>query len=93
MASGRLQGKTILITAALLDSTEADGDLRFDLDVKSMFYMTRVFMLALLEKSKSTGCRDSISNMASSIKGFANRCAYGATKALIGLTGRWRRTT
>ena len=47
MASGRLQGKTILITAALLDSTEADWDLRFDLDVKSMFYMTRVFMLAL----------------------------------------------
>lgn len=93
MASGRLQGKTILITAAQLNSTEADWDLRFDLNVKSMFHMTRALMPAMLEKSKSTGCRFCISNMASSIKGFPNRCAYGATKALIGLTSRWRRTT
>ena len=37
MASGRLQSKTILITAALLDSTEADWDLRLTSTSKACF--------------------------------------------------------
>ena len=80
----------MVANGSLLECTEADWDLSFDLNVKSMFYMTQAFLPAMLEKSKTTGCSVSIINMASmasSIKGFANRCAYGATKAaVIGLT-------
>lgn len=80
----------MVANGSLLDCSEADWDLSFDLNVKSMFHMTRAFMPAMLEKAKTTGCSVSIINMASmasSIKGFANRCAYGATKAaVIGLT-------
>jgi 2-keto-3-deoxy-L-fuconate dehydrogenase len=74
----------------VLDCTEADWDLSFDLNVKSMFRMTRAFLPAMLTKAAQNQGSASIINMASmasSIKGFANRCAYGATKAaVIGLT-------
>jgi 2-keto-3-deoxy-L-fuconate dehydrogenase len=47
-------------------------------------------MPAMLDKAQAENCSVSIINMASmasSIKGFANRCAYGTTKAaVIGLT-------
>jgi 2-keto-3-deoxy-L-fuconate dehydrogenase len=60
------------------------------LNVKSMFHMTRSFLPAMLDKAQSQGVSVSVINMASmasSIKGFANRCAYGTTKAaVIGLT-------
>jgi 2-keto-3-deoxy-L-fuconate dehydrogenase len=75
---------------SVLDCSEADWDLSFDLNVKSMFRMTRAFMPAMLDKAQTPGVNVSIINMASmasSIKGFVNRCAYGATKAaVIGLT-------
>lgn len=74
----------------ILDGTEADWDMSFDLNVKSMFRMTRAFLPAMLAHAKDDGVSVSIINMASmasSIKGFPNRAAYGATKAaVIGLT-------
>jgi 2-keto-3-deoxy-L-fuconate dehydrogenase len=74
----------------LLDGSEADWDLSFELNVKSMFRMTRAFLPAMLAKVETQGGSVSVINMASmasSIKGFANRCAYGTTKAaVIGLT-------
>lgn len=80
----------MVANGSMLECTEADWDLSFDLNVKSMFRMTRAFMPAMLHKAKTQGVSVSIINMASmasSIKGFANRCAYGATKAaVIGLT-------
>jgi 2-keto-3-deoxy-L-fuconate dehydrogenase len=80
----------MVANGSLLDSTEADWDLSFELNVKSMFRMTRALLPAMLAKAETQGCAVSIINMASmasSIKGFANRCAYGATKAaVIGLT-------
>jgi 2-keto-3-deoxy-L-fuconate dehydrogenase len=80
----------MVANGSMLECSEADWDLSFDLNVKSMFRMTRAFMPAMLEKAKTQGVSVSIINMASmasSIKGFANRCAYGATKAaVIGLT-------
>ena len=52
--------------------------------------MTRAFLPGMLRHAQDTGVSVSIINMASmasSIKGFVNRCAYGATKAaVIGLT-------
>lgn len=80
----------MVANGSVLDCTEADWDLSFDLNVKSMFRMTRAFMPAMLEKARTQDVSVSVINMASmasSIKGFANRCAYGATKAaVIGLT-------
>lgn len=80
----------MVANGSMLECTEADWDLSFDLNVKSMFRMTRAFMPAMLHKAQTPGVSVSIINMASmasSIKGFANRCAYGATKAaVIGLT-------
>jgi 2-keto-3-deoxy-L-fuconate dehydrogenase len=80
----------MVANGSLLDCTEADWDLSFDLNVKSMFRMTRAFLPTMLAKVETQGGSVSIINMASmasSIKGFANRAAYGATKAaVIGLT-------
>ena len=74
----------------ILDCTEADWDMSFELNVKSMFRMTRAFLPAMLAHAKDDQASVSIVNMASmasSIKGFPNRAAYGATKAaVIGLT-------
>jgi 2-keto-3-deoxy-L-fuconate dehydrogenase len=80
----------MVANGSVLECSEADWDLSFDLNVKSMFRMTRAFMPAMLAKAATTQGSVSIINMASmasSIKGFANRCAYGATKAaVIGFT-------
>jgi 2-keto-3-deoxy-L-fuconate dehydrogenase len=80
----------MVANGSVLEGTEADWDLSFDLNVKSMFRMTRAFLPAMLAQVQTQGGSVSIINMASmasSIKGFANRCAYGATKAaVIGLT-------
>jgi len=80
----------MVANGSLLACSEDDWDSSFDLNVKSMFRMTRAFLPGMLRHAKDTGCSVSIINMASmasSIKGFANRCAYGTTKAaVIGLT-------
>lgn len=80
----------MVANGSLLACTEEDWDRSFDLNVKSMYRMTRAFLPGMLRHAKDTGRSVSIINMASmasSIKGFANRCAYGATKAaVIGLT-------
>jgi len=80
----------MVANGSLLDCTEADWDRSFDLNVKSMFHMTRAFLPAMLAHAKADGVSVSIINMASmasSIKGFPNRCAYGTTKAaVIGMT-------
>ncbi|WP_296510281.1 SDR family oxidoreductase [Rhodoferax sp.] len=80
----------MVANGSVLECTEADWDLSFDLNVKSMFRMTRAFLPGMLAKAAQSGGSGSVINMASmasSIKGFANRCAYGATKAaVIGLT-------
>jgi 2-keto-3-deoxy-L-fuconate dehydrogenase len=80
----------MVANGSVLECTEADWDLSFDLNVKSMFRMTRAFLPGMLAKAAESGGSVSVINMASmasSIKGFANRCAYGATKAaVIGLT-------
>lgn len=80
----------MVANGSLLECSEADWDLSFDLNVKSMFRMTRAFLPGMLEHARARSASVSVINMASmasSIKGFVNRCAYGATKAaVIGLT-------
>lgn len=74
---------------SVLDCSEKDWDFSFDLNVKSMWRMCRAFVPGMLRQSDKAGTASllNMASMASSIKGFPNRAAYGATKAaVIGLT-------
>jgi 2-keto-3-deoxy-L-fuconate dehydrogenase len=75
----------IVQNGSILDAAPKDWDLGFDVNVKSMYLVTRAFLPGMLKK----GC-GSIINMASvasSIRGLPNRFVYGASKAaVIGLT-------
>ena len=69
----------------ILDCSEEDWDFSFDLNVKSMYRITRAFLPAMLAAKK--GSIINMSSGASSIKGAPNRFVYGTTKAaVIGLT-------
>lgn len=73
----------------ILDVSEDDWAFSMDLNVTSMYRMTQAFLPAMLERAGETGSVSilNMASMASSIKGFVNRAAYGATKAaVIGLT-------
>ena len=70
---------------SVLDCSDKDWDFSFDLNVKSMHHMIKTFLPGMLEKK--AGSIVNISSTASSIRGVANRYAYGANKAaVIGLT-------
>jgi len=69
----------------ILDCTPKDWDFSFNLNVKSMYLVTRAFLPAMLKKGG--GSIINMSSIASSVKGLPNRFVYGATKAaVIGLT-------
>jgi 2-keto-3-deoxy-L-fuconate dehydrogenase len=74
----------------ILQCDEAAWDFSFDLNVKGAWRVTRAVLPAMLDKLERTGGTAAILNMASmasSVKGFPNRFAYGATKAaVIGMT-------
>jgi 2-keto-3-deoxy-L-fuconate dehydrogenase len=70
---------------SILEATEADWDRSFALNARSMFVTIKAFLPAMLGAGK--GSIVNIASVASSMKGLANRCAYGASKAaVIGLT-------
>ena len=69
----------------ILDCTEQDWDVSFDLNVKSMFRMCRSFLPGMLEVG--AGSIINMSSVASSVTSAPRRFVYGATKAaVIGLT-------
>ena len=69
----------------VLTTSEADWDFSFDLNVKSMHRTIAAFLPAMLKHGG--GSIINISSGASSVRGIANRYAYGASKAaVIGLT-------
>jgi 2-keto-3-deoxy-L-fuconate dehydrogenase len=69
----------------ILDCTPRDWEFSFNLNVKSMYLVTRAFLPGMLRKGK--GSIVNMSSIASSVKGLPNRFVYGATKAaVIGLT-------
>ena len=74
----------------VLTTSEKDWDFSFDLNVKSMHRTIKAFLPGMLVRAKASGGTSSIVNIASgasSIRGIANRYAYGASKAaVIGLT-------
>lgn len=69
----------------VLECDEAAWDFSMDLNVKSMLRTLRAFLPGMLAQAAS-GAGVSVLNMASmasSVKGFPNRFAYGATKAAV----------
>jgi len=69
----------------ILDCAPADWEFSFNLNVKSMYLVTRALLPGMLRKGG--GSIINMSSIASSVKGLPNRFVYGATKAaVIGLT-------
>jgi 2-keto-3-deoxy-L-fuconate dehydrogenase len=72
-------------SGSVLDCTDEQWALSFDLNVASMFRLIRAVLPQMLARRR--GSIINMSSVASSIKGVVNRCAYSATKAaVIGLT-------
>jgi 2-keto-3-deoxy-L-fuconate dehydrogenase len=70
---------------SILDCEPSDWDRTFDLNVRSMYLMIRVFLPLMLEGGG--GSIINIASVVSSVSGVPNRCAYAASKgAVIGLT-------
>jgi 2-keto-3-deoxy-L-fuconate dehydrogenase len=70
---------------SVLDCSERDWDVSFDLNVKSMHRTIKAFLPGMLEKK--AGAIVNIASAVSSIRAVPDRYAYGATKAaVIGLT-------
>ena len=74
----------------ILDCEPNDWEFSMNLNVRSMYTMTRAVLPGMLRQFQSTGLWSSIINMASiagSIRGLPNRFVYGTSKAaVIGLT-------
>ena len=69
----------------LLDTSIEAWKRSFAINVDAMFYLCRAVLPGMLERLN--GSIVNISSVASSVRGVAQRCAYGTTKAaVIGLT-------
>jgi 2-keto-3-deoxy-L-fuconate dehydrogenase len=69
----------------LLDATEDEWELAFDLNVRSMFRTMKAFLPGMLARGR--GVIINMASVASSVKGVPNRFIYSATKAaVIGMT-------
>lgn len=69
----------------VLEATEDEWQLAFELNTRSMFRTIKAFLPGMLEHGG--GSIINVASVASSIKGVVNRCIYSSTKAaVIGLT-------
>ena len=69
----------------ILDCDDRAWDFSFDLNVRAMYRMMRVFLPGMLQRGG--GSIINMASVASSIKGAPNRFVYGASKAaVIGMT-------
>ena len=69
----------------ILDCAPKDWEFSFNLNVKSMYLVTRALLPGMLKSGG--GSIINMSSIASSVKGLPNRFVYGASKAaVIGLT-------
>ncbi len=75
----------IVHPGSVLEYTDAQWDLAFDLNVRSMARTIRAFLPGML--ASGGGSIVNIASVAGSVKGVPNRFVYGASKAaVIGLT-------
>ena len=69
----------------VLDCSEDDWSFTMELNVRSMFRMIRAFLPGMI--ARGGGAIINVASVASSLRGFPFRCAYGTSKAaVIGLT-------
>ena len=69
----------------ILDCAPADWDFSMNVNLRSMYLVTRAFLPGMLAQNK--GSIINMSSIASSMRGLPNRCVYGTSKAaVIGLT-------
>lgn len=69
----------------IMECTEKDWDFSFDVNVRSMYRVTKAFLPRML--AAGGGSIINVASVASSVKGLPNRFVYGTTKAaVIGLT-------
>ncbi len=69
----------------ILDCTPEDWDFSMNVNVRSMYLVTRAFLPGMLAKKR--GSIINTASIASSIRGLPNRLVYGTSKAaVIGLT-------
>jgi 2-keto-3-deoxy-L-fuconate dehydrogenase len=69
----------------IMECSEQDWDASFDINVKSMYRVTRALLPGMLKRGR--GSIINMASIASSIRGIPNRFVYGATKAaVLGLT-------
>lgn len=69
----------------ILECSDEDWQLSFDLNVRAMFWTCKAFLPAMV--AKGGGVIVNMASVASSVKGVPNRFAYGSSKAaVIGLT-------
>ena len=77
-------------SGTILECAPKDWEFTMNLNVRSMYLMTRAALPAMIAEHQTKGTWASIINMASiasSIRGIPNRFAYGTSKAaVIGLT-------
>lgn len=75
----------IVAHGSILETTRADWDRSFQVNVTGMFEMTRAILPGMLRRKQ--GVILNVASICSSLKGLPHRFAYGATKAaVIGLT-------
>ncbi len=91
-AAARLGAVDVLFNCAgfvhqgtILEASEAEFDFAVDLNVKSMFRMSRAFLPAM--RAAGGGAIINMASVSGSVKGIVARAIYGTTKAaVIGLT-------
>ncbi len=70
---------------SILECSEKDWDFSFNVNIKSMYFMTKSILPKMIKNNK--GNIINVSSIASSLKGLPNRFVYGTTKAaIIGFT-------
>jgi len=69
----------------ILECNEKEWDFSFNVNIKSMYFMTKSILPKMVKQNK--GNIINVSSIASSLKGLPNRFVYGTTKAaIIGFT-------
>ena len=75
----------IVQTNTVLNCTEQDWDLSFNVNIKSMFWTCKYFIPKMIVQG--SGSIVNVGSIASNVLGLSNRFAYSATKAAVsGLT-------
>lgn len=78
-------GAGIVHAGTVLECTEDDWTLAFDLNVRSMYRTIKAFLPGMLERGR--GSIVNVASAAGSTKGVPNRFVYGTSKAaVVGLT-------